>query len=105
MPSVVPSWSSTPRPTSEPSASSPPARQCAPSAGKTSEAELLRDDYDFTDSRRGAIVESTKERLAIRLDPEIIEWYRGRLRGGGNDQTLVNEALRGHIERQSGADL
>jgi hypothetical protein len=26
-------------------------------------------------------------------------------RGGGNYQTLINEALREHIERQSGADL
>ena len=27
------------------------------------------------------------------------------MKGGGNYQTLINEALREHIERQSGADL
>jgi uncharacterized protein (DUF4415 family) len=70
-----------------------------------SKAEPMRDEYDFTDSQRGAIVKSNKERITIRLDPDIIEWLRGRVRGGGNYQTLINEALREHIERQSGADL
>jgi predicted DNA binding CopG/RHH family protein len=65
----------------------------------------MRDDYDFTDSQRGAIVKSNKERITIRLDPDIIEWFRGRVRGGGNYQTLINEALREYMERQSGADL
>ena len=65
----------------------------------------MRDEYDFTDSKRGAIVKSNKERITIRLDPEIIEWFQDRVRGGGNYQTLINEALREHIERQRGADL
>ena len=68
-------------------------------------AEPMRDEYDFTNSQRGAIVKSNKERITIRLDPDIIEWFRERVRGGGNYQTLMNEALREHIERQSGADL
>jgi uncharacterized protein (DUF4415 family) len=65
----------------------------------------MRDEYDFSNSKRGAIVKSTKERITIRLDPDIIAWFRGRVRGGGNYQTLINEALREHIERQGGADL
>ena len=65
----------------------------------------MRDEYDFSESKRGAIVKSAKERITIRLDPDIIEWFRNRVRGGGNYQTLINEALREHIERQSGADL
>ena len=65
----------------------------------------MRDEYDFTDGRRGTIVRSTEARITIRLDPEIIGWFRGRVRGGGNYQGLINEALREHIERQSRADL
>jgi hypothetical protein len=65
----------------------------------------MRDEYDFTGSKRGAIVKTAKERITIRLDPDIIEWFRDRVRGGGNYQTLINEALREHIERQSGTDL
>lgn len=65
----------------------------------------MRDEYDFTGGKREAIVKTTKERITIRLDPDIIEWFRGRVQGGGNYQTLINEALREHVERQSGADL
>jgi uncharacterized protein (DUF4415 family) len=65
----------------------------------------MRDEYDFSTSKRGAIVKAAKERITIRLDPDIIEWFRDRVRGGGNYQTLINEALREHIARQSGGDL
>ena len=65
----------------------------------------MRNEYDFSKSERGAIVKTAKERITIRLDPDIIEWFRDRVRGGGNYQTLINEALREHIARQSGADL
>jgi uncharacterized protein (DUF4415 family) len=65
----------------------------------------MRDEYDFTESERGAIAKTAKERITIRLDPDIIEWFRDRVKGGGNYQTLINEALREHIDRQSGADL
>jgi uncharacterized protein (DUF4415 family) len=67
----------------------------------------MRDDYDFTDSRRGPIVKSNKERIINRLnlDLDVIQWFRGGVRGGGNNQTLINEALHEPIERQSGADL
>ena len=50
-------------------------------------------------------LDSNKERITIRLDPNIIERFRWRVRGGVNYQTLINEALREHMERQSGADV
>ncbi len=65
----------------------------------------MRDEYDFSEGERGAIIKTNKERISIRLDPDIIHWFRDRVKGGGNYQTLINEALREHIERQSGADL
>lgn len=65
----------------------------------------MRDEYDFSQSKRGAIIKTAKERITIRLDPDIIQWFRDRVRGGGNYQTLINEALREYIERQGGSDL
>ena len=65
----------------------------------------MREEYDFSHSNRGAVIKTAKERITIRLDPDIIQWFRDRAKGGGNYQTLINEALREHIERQSGADL
>jgi len=38
-----------------------------------------------------------KERITIRLDADILEWFRAQAAGGGNYQTLINEALRAHV--------
>jgi hypothetical protein len=42
-----------------------------------------------------------KARITIRLDEEILAWFRDQAEraGGGNYQTAVNEALRQHIRR------
>jgi len=44
-----------------------------------------------------------KERITIRLDADILAWFREQVRGGGNYQTLINEALRAHINDRDGA--
>jgi len=40
-----------------------------------------------------------KVRITIRLDGEIIDWFRARAgaKGGGNYQTMINNALREYI--------
>jgi uncharacterized protein (DUF4415 family) len=65
----------------------------------------MRDQYDFKGARRGAVVpqESGKTRITIRLDTEILDWFRNQVTeaGGGNYQTLINQALREHIRQNS----
>ncbi|MFP4308211.1 MAG: BrnA antitoxin family protein [Desulfococcaceae bacterium] len=62
--------------------------------------------YDFKAGRRGAALPAgeTKERITIRLDRDILEWFRSQVeeRGGGNYQTMINQALREHIAREDG---
>ena len=57
---------------------------------------------DFTGAKRGAVVpaDPNKERITIRLDRDILDHFRGIVAaaGGGNYQTLINNALREHIE-------
>lgn len=60
----------------------------------------MRDNYDFSEGRRGAVVKTTKERITIRLDPDIIQWFKDQVRGGGNYQSLINDTLRHHVQRQ-----
>ena len=60
----------------------------------------MRDHYDFSQAKRGAVVKTTKERITIRLDPDIIQWFRDQVKGGGNYQSLMNEALRQYIQHQ-----
>jgi uncharacterized protein (DUF4415 family) len=51
-------------------------------------------------SRVVVAVPRGKGRITIRLDEEILAWFRQQVeRGGGNYQTLINEVLREHIRR------
>ena len=57
---------------------------------------------DFSRAQRGAVLPPPqgKTRITIRIDTEVLDWFRcevDRL-GGGNYQTLMNEALRQHVE-------
>jgi uncharacterized protein (DUF4415 family) len=65
----------------------------------------MKDEYDFSQAKRGAIepTPAGKTRITIRLDDDIIDWFRQQAEqgGGGNYQTAINQALREHIERQS----
>ena len=59
---------------------------------------------DFSKAKRGAVVKPApnKERITIRLDADVIAHFKRLVHeaGGGNYQTLINEALREHIRRQ-----
>jgi uncharacterized protein (DUF4415 family) len=43
----------------------------------------MRNEYDFTGRKRGAIAQTIKERITIRLDPDIIEWSVAGSKVGG----------------------
>ena len=58
--------------------------------------------YDFRKGKRGPVlpVPPGKERITIRLDADILDcfWDAVDRAGGGNYQTLINNALRAYIE-------
>jgi len=60
--------------------------------------------YNFTNAKRGAVVKPAlnKTRITIRVDTDVLNWFRERVHnaGGGNYQTIINEALRKHIRQQ-----
>lgn len=60
---------------------------------------------NFSTGKRGAVVrpDPNKVRITIRLDGDIIEHFKKQVHvaGGGNYQTLINDALRAHIESKS----
>jgi uncharacterized protein (DUF4415 family) len=61
----------------------------------------MKDEYNFSEAKRGSVVEvpEGKTRITIRIDSDILNWFREQVhkRGGGNYQTLLNEALREYI--------
>jgi hypothetical protein len=58
----------------------------------------MRKEYDFKNGKRGPVLPAPagKTRITIRLDDDILEWFRGQAdaAGGGNYQSMINEALR-----------
>ena len=60
----------------------------------------MKDNYDFSNGKRGAVIKTNKEKITIRLDPVVIQWFRDQVKGGGNYQSLINEVLRIHVEQQ-----
>ena len=61
---------------------------------------------DFSKGKRGAVVkpDPSKLRITIRLDADIIDNFKQQVEeaGGGNYQSLINDALRKHIEEGDG---
>jgi uncharacterized protein (DUF4415 family) len=64
----------------------------------------MKEEYDFSQGKRGAVdpIPPGKTRITIRLDKDILAWLRSQITtaGGGNYQTLMNNALRKYIEQQ-----
>jgi uncharacterized protein (DUF4415 family) len=58
-------------------------------------------EIDFSSAKRGAVIalEPGKTKLSIRLDNTVIEYFRRQAEqaGGGNYQTMINEALVSYI--------
>ncbi len=62
----------------------------------------MKDEYDFRQGKRGAVTPPPpgKTRITIRLDEDILDWFRHEVNtmGGGNYQTLINDALREYVQ-------
>ena len=71
-------------------------------------AERYR-DVDFSGGKRGPVIrpEPGKTKISIRLDNTVVDYFRGVVdqAGGGNYQTLINEALLEHVHRRSTLDV
>ena len=64
----------------------------------------MKSEYDFSRGKRGPAtkVPPGKTRITIRLDNDILGWFRSRVHaaGGGNYQTMINDALREFVDRE-----
>lgn len=64
----------------------------------------MKRNYDFSKAKRGPVIRMPrgKTRITIRIDDDVLDWFRKQVHeaGGGNYQTMMNRALREHIEGQ-----
>jgi len=65
---------------------------------------MMRREYDFSKAKRGAVApaEKGKTRITIRLDTDVLDWFRDQVNqaGGGSYQTMLNSALREHVRER-----
>ena len=63
----------------------------------------MKPEYGFSKARRGAVAPAAagKTRITIRLDTDTVDWFKAQVKeaGGGNYQSLINEALKSHIQQ------
>lgn len=64
----------------------------------------MKKEYDFSRAKRGAVLpaEKGKTRITIRVDSDVLDWFREQVveAGGGNYQTMMNNALREHVRER-----
>ena len=62
----------------------------------------MNKEYDFSKAKRGPVasVPAGKTRITIRLDDDVIAWFKQKVHnaGGGSYQALINATLREQIQ-------
>ena len=70
---------------------------------ETSEApEVL----DWSGARRGVFYRPVKQQVTLRLDADLVAWFKDRVENGRGYQTAINQALREYVRsKENGAAL
>jgi hypothetical protein len=64
----------------------------------------MKKSYDFSKAKRGAVLSAPpgKTRITIRIDDDLLEWFRKQVHeaGGGNyaDDRALREYMEGQVE-------
>lgn len=54
---------------------------------------------DWTDARRSLFYRPVKQQITLRLDSDVVDWFKRNAPGGRGYQTEINRALRRHVQR------
>ena len=63
------------------------------------EAANLPEILDWSKAQRGMLYRPVKQQITLRLDADIVTWFRTHAEGGRGYQTDINRALREHVQR------
>lgn len=53
-------------------------------------------------AKRGVFYQSIKQPLTLRIDSDVIAWFKARVADGEGYQTRINSARRAYVEQQEG---
>lgn len=54
---------------------------------------------EWTHFRRGAFYKPVKQQITLRLDADIVNWFKAHAKNGRGYQTDINKALRKHVHQ------
>lgn len=55
---------------------------------------------DWSKAERGKFYRPVKQQLTLRLDADVVHWFKTHAQGGGY-QTRINQALRDYVDERS----
>ena len=60
----------------------------------------MKKEYDLSKAKRiGPLIPRPgKTKITIRIDNDVLNWYRDQCVGGGDYQAMINDALRSSIK-------
>ena len=58
---------------------------------------------NWPDAERGLFYRPVKQQITLRLDADVVAWFKRRAPGGRGYQTAINSALRQHVQRGGNA--
>lgn len=62
----------------------------------------IPEQRDWRGAERGLFFHSVKQQLTLRLDADLIAWFKARAPGGRGYQTGINNALRAYVAQHGG---
>ena len=59
----------------------------------------IAEQRDWSGARRGALFRPVKQQITLRLDADVLDWFRRHPERGEGYQTSINRALREYVAR------
>ncbi|MBR1125582.1 BrnA antitoxin family protein [Bradyrhizobium lablabi] len=56
---------------------------------------------DWSGAKRGLFYRPVKQQLTLRLDADVVAWFKRQTRSGEGYQTRINRALREYVQGQA----
>ena len=66
------------------------------------DTRAVPEQQDWSGARRGVVYRPVKQQLTLRLDADLIDWFKRRTDDGAGYQTRINAALREYVVRHAG---
>jgi uncharacterized protein (DUF4415 family) len=65
------------------------------------DTHAVPEQRDWSGARRGVFYRPIKQQLTLRLDADLVDWFKRRAPDGAGYQTRINSALREYVARHA----